>query len=79
MKFDFYYLSKLELFFIIQLSTLLGHQMFKYSYIKSCTFGVIGFLSFALISISSFVFAEDKMILVADNSFNTSHLSQKIC
>ena len=77
MKFDFCYLSKHELFFIIQLSTLLGLKMFKHSYIKSFTFGIIGFLSLALISISSFVFAQDDMILVADNSFNTSHLVKK--
>ena len=68
------YLSKLKLFFIIQLSTLLGLKMFKYPFLKSLAFGTLGFLSLALISISSLVFAQEDMILVADNSFNTSHL-----
>ena len=77
MKFDFCYLSKHELLFIILLTTLLGLQMIKHSYIKSFSFGILGFLSLALISISSFVFAQDDMILVADNSFNTSHLVKK--
>ena len=51
--------------------------MFKYSFIKSLAFGTLGFLSLALISISSLVFAQEDMILVADNSFNTSHLVNK--
>ena len=51
--------------------------MFKYPFIKSLAFGIFGFLSLALFSISSLVFAKEKMILVADNSFNTSHLVNK--
>lgn len=51
--------------------------MFKYSFIKSLAFGTLGFLSLALISISSLVFAREEMILVADNNFNTSHLVNK--
>ena len=51
--------------------------MFKYSFIKSLVFGFLGFLSLVLISISSLVFAKGEMILVADNSFNTSHLVNK--
>ena len=51
--------------------------MFKYPFLKSLAFGTLGFLSLALISISSLVFAQEDMILVADNSFNTSHLVNK--
>ena len=51
--------------------------MFKYPFLKSLAFGTLGFLSLALISISSLVLAQEDMILVADNSFNTSHLVNK--
>ena len=51
--------------------------MFKYPFIKSLAFGTLGFLSLALFSISSLVLAKEEMILVADNSFNTSHLFSK--
>ena len=52
--------------------------MFKYSFIKSLAFGTIGFLSLALISISSLVFSKEDVILVANNSFNTSYLINSI-
>ena len=51
--------------------------MFKYPFLKSLAFGTLGFLSLALISFSSLVLAQEDMILVADNSFNTSHLVNK--
>ena len=51
--------------------------MLKYSFIKSLAFGTLGFLSIALISISSLVFAKENMILIADNNLNTSHLINK--
>jgi hypothetical protein len=52
--------------------------MFKYSFIKSLAFGTIGFLSLALISISSLVFSKEDVILVANDSFNTSYLINSI-
>ena len=52
--------------------------MCKYSFIKSLAFGTIGFLSLALISISSLVFSKEDVILVANDSFNTSYLINSI-